>query len=421
MIESKKNTWLACPPDSDFSIYNIPFGVYKKNNISAVCTRLGDYIIDVKKLAELGYLQSIKLLPIENEVFKQSSLNRFFALGKAKVSEVRNRIIELLTDTNNELLFNDLHRQQTILNIEDVEILKPVEPSDYTDFYSSIEHASNVGKMFRDKDNPLLPNWRHIPVGYHGRASSIVGSGVEIHRPKGQILDSQTNLPIYSPSKKMDFELEMAFITCGETELGCPVSIENAHEHIIGMVLFDDLSARDIQQWEYVPLGPFLGKNFGSVISNWVVLTDALEPFRVNGPKQEPKPLPYLQLEGKNNYDINLEVYIKTEDGVESLVCLSNTKYLYWNIYQQLAHQTVNGCNLKNCGIYASGTISGSEENSFGSMLELSWNATREVKLKNSVRYYIEDRDEIIMKAYAINGDVRVGFGVCKVKIIPAK
>jgi len=421
MENKNKSSWLNYSLNSDFSIHNIPFGVFSDGKNTAVCSRIGEFVIDIYQVAKAGYFTEIGFDESNCDVFNQNSLNNFFALGKQKVSAVRNRLIDLLDANNNELQSNTQLINKAIYNIQSVKILKPIEVSDYTDFYSSMEHASNVGKMFRDKENPLLPNWRHIPVGYHGRASSIVGSGVKIHRPKGQILDNITKLPVYSPSQKFDFELEMAFINGGETVLGEPVSIDKTHEYIIGLVLFNDLSARDIQQWEYVPLGPFLGKNFGSVISNWVVTTDALEPFRVSGPKQEPEPLPYLQMAGNNNFDITLEVYIKTKNGVESLICVSNTKYLYWNMYQQLAHQTVNGCNLKNCGLYASGTISGSEENSFGSMLELSWNGTKAVQLKDASRYFIEDNDTIIMKAFAEKEGIRVGFGECGVEILPSK
>jgi len=419
---SKIISWLDIPAKSDFSIYNIPFGVFKSAKRSPrMATRLGNYIIDLQKLFEHDYLNGIGLSLSDYHVFRQETLNDFISLGKNKIRNIRNRIIELFNKDNYELQGAFHHNRDIILDIKEVELLKPFNPSDYTDFYSSIEHASNVGKMFRDKENPLLPNWKHLPVGYHGRVSSIVGSGIGIHRPKGQIFDVNTGKPVFSASKKLDFELEMAFVTTGKTKLGDSVAISKAEDYILGMVLFNDLSARDIQQWEYVPLGPFLGKNFASVMSNWLVLLDALEPFRVDSPKQEPNVLPYLQFSGKGNYDIRLEVYIKTAKSKESLICDSNTKYLYWNIFQQLAHQTVNGCNLNNAGLYASGTISGPDESSFGSMLELSWNGTKAIKISAGERYFLEDGDIVIMKAYAENATYRVGFGDCIVKILPAK
>jgi fumarylacetoacetase len=304
---------------------------------------------------------------------------------------------------------------------DEVEMLLPVQIGDYTDFYSSIEHATNVGKMFRDPNNALLPNWKHIPVGYHGRASSIVVSGSAIHRPKGQILLKDAEQPIFSPSKLMDFELEMGYIIGKPTALGSSISVEKASEYVFGMCIFNDLTARDIQKWEYVPLGPFLGKNFGSVISPWIVTMEALEAFKVAGPKQEPEVLPYLQFEGKQNYDIHLEVFLQPQDAVASLICQSNHKHLYWNIPQQLAHHTVNGCNINVGDLYASGTISGPDESSFGSLLELSWSGQKEIKLQDgSNRKFIEDYDTIIMKAYAEANGVRIGFGTCITQILPA-
>ncbi|HRW99775.1 MAG TPA: fumarylacetoacetase, partial [Cyclobacteriaceae bacterium] len=282
-----------------------------------------------------------------------------------------------------------------------------------------IEHATNVGSMFRDPKNALLPNWRHIPIGYHGRASSIVISGTEIHRPKGQTKAPEAEFPSFGPSKKLDFELEMAFITCTNTDLGKPVSVSEAENHIFGMVLFNDWSARDIQTWEYVPLGPFLAKNFGSTISPWIVTMDALEPFKVNGPEQEPKVLPYLKSNGPQNYDINLEVSLNTESG-KTVISKSNFKYMYWNMCQQLAHHTVNGCNIQVGDMYASGTISGHEKDSYGSMLELSWNGKNPIKLSDGTqRTFIEDGDTIVMRGYADKNGVRIGFGDCSGKILP--
>lgn len=312
--------------------------------------------------------------------------------------------------------------EEAIYDIDEVEMLLPVHVPNYTDFYSSIEHATNVGKMFRDPDNALLPNWKHLPVGYHGRASSIVVSGTPIHRPKGQMKPADQDQPVFGPCKQLDFELEMAFIVNKMTDLGESVTVEDAEDAIFGMVIFNDWSARDIQSWEYVPLGPFLGKNFGSSISPWVVTLEALEQFRTSSPKQDPEVLDYLKFEGERNFDIQLEVALKPENGEENVICQSNFKYMYWNMAQQLAHHTVNGCNLEVGDMYASGTISGKDPHSFGSMLELTWRGQYPLKLSNGEeRKFIQDNDTIIMRAFAEKEDVRVGFGEVSGTILPAK
>ena len=296
----------------------------------------------------------------------------------------------------------------------------PVQIGDYTDFYASKEHATNVGTMFRGKDNALMPNWLHLPVGYHGRSSSIIPSGIPIHRPQGQTLPAGATVPTFGPSNLVDFELEMAFITTDANDLGEPIPISEAEEYIFGLVLFNDWSARDIQKWEYVPLGPFLGKNFASTISPWIVTLDALEPFRVESPKQHPQPLPYLQLGGKNSYDINLEASIKPQEAKETIVCRSNFRYMYWNMAQQLAHHTVNGCPVNSGDMMGSGTISGPTEDSYGSMLELTWRGEKPLKMKDgSERKFIQDNDTVIMRAFSENDDVRIGFGEVKTKLLP--
>jgi fumarylacetoacetase len=297
----------------------------------------------------------------------------------------------------------------------------PVKIGDYTDFYSSRQHATNVGIMFRDPANALLPNWLHIPVGYHGRASSIVVSGTNFHRPKGQTKPVETEPPIYGESKRMDFELEVGFVIGKKTELGHPIEVSKAEEHIFGLFLFNDLSARDIQQWEYVPLGPFLGKNFASIVSPWIVTLEALDAFRVAGEVQEPKVLPYLEYEGKKNYDINLEVSLTPKTGEETVICKSNFKYMYWNMCQQLAHHTVNGCNVNVGDVMASGTISGAEPQEFGSMLELAWKGTKPIPMKDgSTRVFMQDYDTCTIKGFAEKDGVKIGFGECKTQVLPA-
>lgn len=414
-------SWIEVKSDSDFPIQNIPFGIFSPEGKSPrPATIIGETVIDLSVLAEEGFFDDI--IDEEYDAFFASSLNDLISLGKEFTAKLRNKISELFSH-DNEIIRDDSELKSKLLFMqENVEMHMPVEVGDYTDFYSSIEHATNVGTMFRDPDNALFPNWRHLPVGYHGRASSIVVSGTDIHRPNGQTLPAGEDKPVFGPCRLFDFELEMAFITGKGNKLGDPVKLEDAEDYIFGMVIFNDLSARDIQKWEYVPLGPFLAKNFGSVISPWIVTLDALEPFRVEGPKQEPEVLPYLKFIGNRNFDINLEVAIQPENGDETIVSKSNHKYLYWNIAQQLAHQTVNGCNIKPGDMYASGTISGPTKDSFGSMLELSWGGKNPLTLNDgSERKFIQDNDTIIMRGYAQNNGVRVGFGESVCKVLPAK
>ena len=296
----------------------------------------------------------------------------------------------------------------------------PVQVGDYTDFYSSKEHAENVGIMFRGKENALMPNWLHMPIGYHGRSSSIIPSGIPIHRPQGQKLPPGAEKPTFGPSRKVDFELEMAFITTDANQLGEPIPAKDAEEYIFGLVLFNDWSARDIQRWEYVPLGPFLGKNFASSVSPWIVTLDALEPYRTEGPTPVTEQLPYLKTQGKKTFDIHLEVALKPEKDEETIISNSNFKHLYWNMSQQLAHHTINGCPINSGDMMGSGTISGKAPNSYGSMLELSWNGSKPVRLKNGQdRKFIQDNDTVIMRGYCKNADTRIGFGEVSTKLLP--
>jgi fumarylacetoacetase len=415
----KLKSWVEVPANSDFPIQNLPFGIFKTKYLSPVAgVAIGNYVLDLVYLHENGFLDGLGLPP---GVFNQRYLNDFMALGRKKAREVRERVSELLRHDNDELRENVAAREIALIPMSEVQMLIPVRISNYTDFYSSEEHATNVGSMFRDPKNALLPNWKHLPVGYHGRASSIVVSGTPIKRPKGQIKPPDAELPVFCPSRKLDFELEVAFLTCTETKLGHSISIKEAEDHIFGFVLFNDWSARDIQQWEYVPLGPFLGKNFGSTISPWIVTLDALEPFRVAGPEQFPHVLPYLSFEGNKNFDIRLEVLIQPKNSEATTVCRSNFKYMYWNVNQQLAHHTVNGCNIQVGDMYASGTISGPSPGSYGSMLELSWNGQKPLHMPDGTeRRFIEDGDTVIIKGVAEKDGVRIGFGECSGKILPA-
>lgn len=416
----KRNTWLETAKDTDFPIQNIPFGVFlTPDNIVTVGSRIGNYVIDLSALQQLGYFKNIAL---PDDLFMQDTLNDFISLGKDTWRAVRNRIAEIFDKKNEELQNKSEQREKVIFEIAQVEMQMPIEVGDYTDFYSSKEHAFNVGVMFRGKENALKPNWLHMPVGYHGRSSSIVPSGINVHRPQGQKMPKDAKNPVFGPSERVDFELEMAFITSDANKLGTPVSVEEAENHIFGMVLFNDWSARDLQRWEYVPLGPFLAKNFASSISPWIVTLDALEPYRTTGPTPEIKQLDYLKSSGEKTFDIELKVSLQPENGEENLLATSNFKYLYWNMSQQLAHHTITGCPIRSGDMMASGTISGKEKDSFGSMLELSWNGEKPISLKNGEqRTFIEDGDTIIMKGNCQNKEVKIGFGEVRSTLLPVK
>ena len=412
------SSWVNVASDSDFPIQNLPFGIFQTPHaIPKAASIIGDQVIDLVALHELGYLDG---LAIPKTTLEQRWLNEFIALGKPATNALRQRLSDLLNKEDTQWNARE-QADRFLVPVAEVELLLPVKVGDYTDFYSSIEHATNVGTMFRDPDNALLPNWRHIPVGYHGRASSIIVSGTGVRRPKGQQIPAGADQPVFGPSRLLDFELEVAFVVGKENKLGQPVPIENAEDHIFGLQLFNDWSARDIQKWEYVPLGPFLGKSFASTVSPWIVTLEALAPFRVAGPTQDPPVLPYLQKDGLHNYDIKLEVSIQPEEGAGKTVCQSNFKYMYWNMFQQLAHHTVNGCNLRVGDMCASGTISGPSPDSYGSMLEISWRGTKPVDMPDgSQRKFIHDGDTVTMRGYAEKEGVRIGFGEACGKILPA-
>ncbi|MDA1172506.1 MAG: fumarylacetoacetase, partial [Proteobacteria bacterium] len=380
---------------------------------------LGEWVIDLAVLEAHSYckLTDGKLL------FNQPTLNLFIESGQANWSKVRAELQVLLSADNPELRDNQTLRDQVFFKQSDVKMHMPVNISGYTDFYSSKEHATNVGCMFRDPKNALLPNWSELPVGYNGRASSVIVSGTDIVRPSGQIKLPDSERPVFSACRKLDFELETGFIVGKSSQLGQPVPIENAWDHIFGMVLFNDWSARDLQQWEYVPLGPFNAKTFASSISPWIVTLEALEPFKTSSPEQEPKPLAYLREDNSSNsYDIHLSVEIQPENDDQSdVICTTNFKYMYWSMAQQLTHHTIAGCNLQVGDLMGSGTISGPTPDSYGSLLEITWNATKPLTLSNGEqRNFIQDGDTIIMKGYCEKDDLRIGFGEVSGKILPA-
>ncbi|WP_432260782.1 fumarylacetoacetase [Cupriavidus sp. TMH.W2] len=420
-MTAPQTSWIATANDGQthFPLQNLPYGVFStKGQAPRAGVAIGDQVLDLAALDEAG------LLPAAAKgTFAAASLNRFIALGKPVWSETRKRLTALLSGDDAALRDNAALRDQALVPMSAATLHLPVEIPGYTDFYSSKEHATNVGRMFRDPDNALLPNWLEIPIGYNGRASSVVVSGTPLHRPNGQIKLPNEARPVFSPCRKLDFELEMGFIVGKETALGEPVSTAAAPEHMFGMVLLNDWSARDIQQWEYVPLGPFNSKTFGTSISPWVVTMAALEPFRRDNPEQSPEPLEYLRQQGKNAYDIALEVALQAQGAAApSTICRTNFKAMYWTMAQQLAHHTVSGCNVRVGDLMGSGTISGTTPDSYGSMLELTRNGVEPVTLADgSRRGFLEDGDDVIMTGYCQGEGYRVGFGAVSGKILPAR
>ena len=410
--------------DSHFPIQNLPYGVAesKSSGERFICTAIGDYVVSLAELESAGFFDGPELR--DQKVFQNDKLNDFMGMGRSAWTDARSTISNLLSADEGTLRDDEELREKVLIPMGEVEMKLPVEIGDYTDFYSSEPHATNVGTMFRGPENALKPNWKHLPVGYHGRASSIVVSGTELHRPKGQILPPDSDdTPVFDACKLCDFELEMGFLTGPGNELGDPIPVNKAEDHIFGLMLVNDWSARDIQKWEYVPLGPFLAKNWATTVSPWIVTLDALEPFRTAGPEQDPEPLPYLQSEGDWTFDINLDVYLQGEEMDEPhQICASNAKNLYWNVAQQLAHQTITGCNVRPGDLYASGTISGESEDSYGSMLELSWKGENPLQFPNGEeRTFLEDGDTVTMTGYADTDDYRIGFGEVTGKVLPAK
>ncbi|KAE8749002.1 hypothetical protein FOCC_FOCC004169 [Frankliniella occidentalis] len=383
----------------DFPIQNLPYGVFSTPGdvTPRIGVAIGDQILDLKAVR---HLFTGPLMKGRQEVFAESTLNAFMSLGRPYWLETRSTLQKILSKDDTALQGNAELRARALVPQGQATMHLPAHIGDYTDFYSSIYHATNVGIMFRSKEKALMPNWKHLPVGYHGRASSVVVSGTPIRRPKGQTQPVEEADPVFGPCRLMDFELEVAIFVGGPpTQLGSTVPASKAHEHIFGMVLMNDWSARDIQKWEYVPLGPFGAKNLGTTISPWVVTMEALMPFAVDNFPQDPKPFPYLQHDDKYNFDINLIVDIKPENGLPTTVSRSNYKYMYWTPKQQLAHHTVTGCNINPGDLMASGTISGMASDSFGSMLELSWKGTKPIRLGDgSTRKFLQDNDEDSVK-----------------------
>lgn len=407
---------------TDFPIQNLPFGIFSTQDHPAprAGVAIGDEVLDLSVLESAGLLAPASA---PHEVFDRPTLNDFIALGRSAWQTTREQISLLLRDDQGRLRDDAALRARALVPMRQAMMHLPVRVGGYTDFYSSREHATNVGTMFRDPANALLPNWLHLPVGYNGRASSVVISGTEVRRPMGQVKPPSAESPSYARCAKLDFELETAFIVGADTALGEPVSVERAESLIFGMVLLNDWSARDIQQWEYVPLGPFNAKTFATSISPWIVTMEALEPFRVAGPVQVPEPLPYLRQQGAHSFDIALSVDLQPQHAAETTtICRTNYRSMYWSMAQQLAHHTVSGCNVCVGDLMASGTISGSTPDSYGSLLELAWNGQRPLTLADgkTLRSFLEDGDLVTMRGWCQGDAYRIGFGNVQGRVLPA-
>jgi len=414
-------SWIDVPPLSHFTTANLPYGVFSTSGEARprVGVAIGRHILDLSKIA---HLFDGPLMKDNQDVLKASTLNPLMSLASGCWEEVRGRVSQLLARDNPTIRDDSDLRSVCVVDQQEATMHLPATIGDYTDFYSSLDHATNVGIMFRGKENALMPNWKYIPVGYHGRASSVVVSGTPIRRPNGQTRPVDTEPPKFGPCRLMDFELEMAFFVGGLTpKMGEPIRMEEAEKHIFGMVLMNDWSARDIQKWEYVPLGPFLGKNLGTSISAWVVPMAALNPFKVPNYQQDPQPFPYLRHQDEYTFDVNLTVSIQPVGKEPTIVSRSNFKYMYWTMKQQLVHHSITGCNMNPGDLLASGTISGPEPSSFGSMLELSWKGTKPINLEGGgERKFLQDGDTVIIEGICERDGVRVGFGDVRGHILPA-
>ena len=423
-IDKNLTSFIDIAADSDFSIHNLPYGIFSDakdvtgNNNRRAGVAIGEQVLD------LSVLESEGLLSLTGgPYFDQPTLNAFIDSGRGNWTKARSTIQTLLSADIDTLRDNKDLQAKALFKQADVTMHLPVHVPGFTDFYSSKEHATNVGTMFRDPKNALLANWTEMPVGYNGRASTVIVSGTDVIRPSGQLKPNPDERPIFSPCKRLDFELETAFVVGRGNDIGQPIAVDAAADHIFGMVLLNDWSARDIQKWEYVPLGPFNAKTFASEVSPWIVTMDALAPFKTACPTQEPKPLAYLNEKDSNNsFDINLSVELLPENSDEAtVVCETNFKYMYWSMAQQLTHHTITGCKVEVGDMMGSGTISGPTPDSYGSMLEIAWNATKPVTLKGGeTRSFIEDGDTVIMKGYSEKDGIRVGFGEVRGKVLPA-
>ncbi|MGM4907198.1 fumarylacetoacetase [Tardiphaga sp. 866_E4_N2_1] len=410
-------SFIDVSPDSDFSIQNLPYGVFSTETSPSprVCVAIGDFVLDLHALQTAGLIGPV-------DVFSEPTINAFMRLGPGIWSATRARISELLRHDNPVLRDDASLRARALFARNEARLHLPIRVSGFTDFYSSREHATNVGMMFRDKENALSPNWLHIPIGYNGRASTVVVSGTEIRRPNGQTKRPSASAPSHGPCLRLDFELEIGTVIGQPSAMGTTLSEQQAEAMIFGFVLLNDWSARDIQQWEYVPLGPFQAKAFATSVGPWVVTREALEPFRVRGPTQSPEPLPYLHQNGANNYDIALDVTLRGSEMKDPAnICSTNFKHMYWSPIQQLVHHASSGCAMEVGDLLGSGTISGPGPNERGSMLELSWNGTAPIKLAPSVeRSFLVDGDSLTIRGHCSGEGYRIGFGEVEGTIVPS-
>lgn len=425
MADAKQllRSFVEVPRDSHFPIQNLPFGVFRRRGQPEDPPRpavaIGDFALDLAAVSAAGLFDGPVLSG--SPCFSQETLNMFLGMGRPAWKEARATLQKILSADEPVLRDNEALRKSCLVPMSDAEMLLPITVGDYTDFFCSVHHARNCGFIFRGPQTPVNPNWFHLPVGYHGRASSVIVSGTDIIRPRGQSHPIGSSQPSFGPSQKLDFELEMAAIVGPGNELGKPIGIDDAEDHIFGLVVMNDWSARDIQAWETIPLGPFLGKSFSTSVSPWIVTLDALKPFACEAPKQEPEPLPYLAEKNHINYDIPLEAWIKPKEQSDpSVVTKTNFRHMYWTVTQQLAHHTVNGCNLRPGDMFATGTLSGPEPDSLGCLLEITWNGKKEIPVGNSIRKFLEDGDEVILTACCKGEDYNVGFGSCTGKVLPA-
>lgn len=415
-------SWVRVAPDSEFPLENLPYGVFAAGNGEPhIGVAIGDAIFDLHAASKTSLFDGT----VSKAVLQAPTLNLLLAAGRQAWSTLRTRVRDLLL--NGTAAFGDIDREQLLVRRDVVRMLLPFAVGDYVDFYSSLEHATNLGKIFRPSGEPLMPNWRWIPIGYHGRSSTIVIDGTPVVRPKGQRKPPDAAEPSFGPSRLLDIELEVGFVTGPGNTMGHAIPIEGARDHLFGLVLVNDWSARDIQAWEYQPLGPFLGKSFATSISPWVVTLDALEPYRIAGPEQVPQPLPYLRTPEAWNYDVQLVVELQTQKMRErgmaaEIISRSNFKYMYWNMAQQLAHTTVNGTAVRPGDLYASGTISGPTPDSYGSFIELTWRGSKPLRLQSGEeRAFLEDGDTVTLRGVCeAPGKPRIGFGAVSGTIIPA-
>lgn len=421
VVDPERRSWVPVPEDSDFPLANLSYGIVSPpHGAPGPHVAIGDHALDLAAVAQAGLFDDV--LPDAAAVLTEPTLNAFFARGREAWNPVRARLVDLLTEGDTRLADGGL-AEAALRRRDTVTPCVPAAVGDYVDFYSSLEHATNLGRIMRPGSEPLLPNWRHLPVGYHGRSSTIVASGADVPRPLGQQRPpAEGRPPVFGPSQRLDFELEVGFLTGPGNARGEAIPTSRAADHVAGLVLVNDWSARDVQAWEYQPLGPFLGKSFATSVSPWVVPLDALEPFRVPQRPQDPPVRDYLRVDADWSFDVHLEVAVAPDGGDETVVCQTNLRHLYWTVPQQLTHVTSNGASVRPGDLYASGTVSGPDPGTYGSLIELTWGGTAPLALTDGPeRTFLDDGDVVVMRAHAGGGDrPRIGFGEVRGRVLPA-